>query len=178
MTELTIPDGVSTIGTYAFLGCTSLPEITIPDEVTTIGAYAFSGCTGLTKVTMPITAVYDCKTNINYYNNTFYNCKNVSEIHYTKGSGDVMVYDDHSHDASTSQNYSLPGVAKAALTTVTLEEGITEIPNKFLYGCSNVEGIVLPSTLKTIGYSAFYNCKLGPETELPAGLESIGSAAF
>jgi hypothetical protein len=46
------PSNITTIGAYAFLGCTGLTSVTIPDSVTTIGASAFWGCTGLTNVTM------------------------------------------------------------------------------------------------------------------------------
>ena len=53
ITELVIPDSVTTIGSYAFSNCDSLTSVTIPDSVTTIGSYAFYGCTSLTGVTIP-----------------------------------------------------------------------------------------------------------------------------
>ena len=48
-----IPNSVTSIGDYAFYGCTGLTNITIPNSVTTIEYSAFSGCTGLTSVTIP-----------------------------------------------------------------------------------------------------------------------------
>jgi hypothetical protein len=46
----TIPDFVTSIGDYAFSGCSGLTSITIPSGVTNIGDLAFSGCSGLTSV--------------------------------------------------------------------------------------------------------------------------------
>ena len=48
--SVTIPNGVTSIGTYAFYECTSLASITIPNGVTSIGRYAFSGCSSLAEV--------------------------------------------------------------------------------------------------------------------------------
>jgi hypothetical protein len=51
--EVTVPDGVTSIGDYAFFDCTSLSSVTIPNSVTSIGWYAFCDCTSLTSVTIP-----------------------------------------------------------------------------------------------------------------------------
>ena len=53
MTEVVIPDTVTTIAHKAFYQCTSLREITIPDGVTTIGSYAFHNCDSLTTIVFP-----------------------------------------------------------------------------------------------------------------------------
>lgn len=52
LTKVTIPDGVTCIGTAAFKGCSSLTSVTIPDSVTCIGTVAFEGCSSLTSVTI------------------------------------------------------------------------------------------------------------------------------
>ena len=51
VTELIIPDSVTSIGNYAFYGCDNLKSITIPDSVTSIGIYAFYNCNRLSSVT-------------------------------------------------------------------------------------------------------------------------------
>ena len=64
---MTIPNSVTSIGNYAFRGCSGLSSVTIPNSVTSIGNYAFYNCTGLTSVTIPnsVTSIgnsafYDC----------------------------------------------------------------------------------------------------------------------
>ncbi|MDB4369632.1 leucine-rich repeat domain-containing protein, partial [Akkermansiaceae bacterium] len=68
-----IPDSVTSIGEFAFWGCSSLASITIPDGVTSIGAGAFSYCTSLTSITIP-----DSVTSIGY--EAFYRCPSLTSI--------------------------------------------------------------------------------------------------
>ena len=51
--DLTIPDGVTSIGNYAFCSCSGLSSIIIPNSVTSIGENAFSSCSGLTSLDIP-----------------------------------------------------------------------------------------------------------------------------
>ena len=73
ITELTIPGGVTNIGSCSFYGCTNLTSVTIPDGVTSIGYSAFSGCSGLTSVTMP-----NSVTSIENY--AFYGCGGLTNV--------------------------------------------------------------------------------------------------
>ncbi|WP_394901913.1 leucine-rich repeat domain-containing protein, partial [Bacteroides xylanisolvens] len=73
LTSITIPDGVTSIGSYAFSGCSSLTSITITDGVTNIGSYAFSGCSSLTSITIP-----DGVTSIGSY--AFSGCSKLTSI--------------------------------------------------------------------------------------------------
>ena len=61
VTSVKIPNGVTSIGDYAFGGCTSLANITIPDSVTSIGRSAFSRCSSLASVKIPsgVTSIGD-----------------------------------------------------------------------------------------------------------------------
>ena len=52
ITELIIPNTVTSIGSYAFDGCSGLTKVTIPNSVTSIGWRAFLDCSGLTEVTI------------------------------------------------------------------------------------------------------------------------------
>ncbi len=67
--KVSIPDGVTSIGDYAFSDCTGLTSITIPDSVTSIGNAAFRGCKNLTIRTPENSAAhkYAKFERINYY---------------------------------------------------------------------------------------------------------------
>jgi hypothetical protein len=52
LTNITIPNSVTSIGDGAFVRCTGLISINIPNSVTSIGEDAFAGCTGLTSITI------------------------------------------------------------------------------------------------------------------------------
>jgi len=70
-----IPEGVTSIGSYAFWNCTGLTSVVIPDSVTTIGYYAFEGCTGLETVTIPASVTF-----ISEY--AFANCSALTTVIY------------------------------------------------------------------------------------------------
>ncbi len=69
----TIPDSVKSIGNSAFKNCTTLKSITIPDSVTSIDNSAFSYCTSLESITIP-----DSVTSIG--NNVFSSCYDLKSI--------------------------------------------------------------------------------------------------
>ena len=53
LTELTLPNTLERIVASAFRGCSGLTELTLPNSVWSIGEYAFQGCSGLTELTLP-----------------------------------------------------------------------------------------------------------------------------
>ena len=73
ITNLVIPNSVTSIGNKAFSGCSGLTSVTIPNSVTGIGGGAFSDCSGLTSVTIPNNV-----TSIS--NNAFSGCSSLSSI--------------------------------------------------------------------------------------------------
>ena len=73
LTSISIPSSVTSIGSNAFYGCTGLTSITIPSRVTTIGSDAFDGCTGLTSISIPsgVTSIGS---------NAFYGCTGLTSV--------------------------------------------------------------------------------------------------
>ncbi|MBQ8125261.1 MAG: leucine-rich repeat domain-containing protein [Kiritimatiellae bacterium] len=71
--DVTIPDGVMSIDSWAFYLCTNLTSVTIPASVTSIGDYAFRQCYGLTNITFSIGV-----TSIGL--DAFYYCRNLTSV--------------------------------------------------------------------------------------------------
>ncbi len=71
----TIPATVTSIGSYAFRGCSVLSEIEIPGSVTSINGYAFYSCSGLTEIKIPVSV-----TSIG--GSAFYSCSKLSDVYY------------------------------------------------------------------------------------------------
>ncbi len=71
--DLVIPNGVTSMGNWAFYGCNGLTSVSISNSVTSIGNYAFSECSGLTSVT-----IGNCVTSIGSY--AFYNCIGMTSV--------------------------------------------------------------------------------------------------
>ena len=53
LTQLTLPNSITSIGNGAFNRCSGLTQLTLPNSITSIGQYAFAGCTSLTELTLP-----------------------------------------------------------------------------------------------------------------------------
>ena len=128
-----IIDGVTDIGSGAFLDCTSLTSITIPNSVTTIGSSAFGWCTSLISITIP-----DGVMSINY--GTFSCCTNLESVIIPDG---VTSIDWYAFIDCTS------------LKSITIPGSVTSISNGAFLNCTNLTSITIPKSVATIGSFAF-----------------------
>ena len=136
ISDLVIPDGVKSIGNYAFSGCSGLTSITIPDSVTSIGSSAFYGCSGLTSITIP-----DGVTSIE--SSAFYGCSSLTSITIP--------------DSVTSiESSAFSGCS--SLTSITIPDSVTSIGDYAFYNCSGLTSISIPDGVTSIGSSAFSGC--------------------
>ena len=124
ITDVTIPSGVTSIGSYAFQQCTGLTSVTIPSGVTSIGSYAFQQCTGLTSVTIPnnVTAVEQ---------SAFSQCTNLTSVNI----GSSLTY-------LGIQMFSYC----TSLTSITIPSNIVTIAGGALIGCTGLTKIIIERT--------------------------------
>lgn len=147
LTGITIPNSVMSIGTYAFSNCTSLNSVIIPDGITDICEGTFSGCTGLTSITIP-----DSITSSGF--NAFFDCGEIKEVYIT----DIVAWCNVSFYWTTSN---------------PLYNGA----NLYLNG-ELVENLVIPDGVTIINYFAFNNYKNLTSITIPSSITSIGGSAF
>ena len=186
--DLVIPDGVTSIGDYAFNGCSGLTSITIPDSVTSIGSSAFNGCSSLTSVTIGngvtsigSSAFFGCSgltsivipnsvTSIGGY--AFYNCSGLTSITISDSVTSITISDS----VTSIGNYAFYGCS--SLTSVVIPNGVTSIGDYAFFRCSSLTSVVIPNSVTSIGGYAFYECTNLTSITIPDGVTSIGDYAF
>ena len=151
-----IPNSVISIGSDAFVGCTSLTSVTIPNSVTSIGGSAFSGCTNLTSITIP-----DSVTSIGSY--AFEDCTSLTSV--TIGNS-VTSIGGSAFSGCTS------------LTSITIPDSVTSIGDYAFYECTSLKSVTIPDSATSIGDYAFYECTSLKSVTIPNSVTSIGHNAF
>jgi hypothetical protein len=156
MESVTIPEGVTSIGGYAFDRCTGIKEIRLPDSLTHLGAAAFGRCKELKEITIP-----EGVTKLN--RGTFDNCwslENVSLPVNLKYIG----------------NYAFANCA--VLKDLVLPDSVTAIGSGAFRYCQTLTGINLPENLTEIGEDAFKGCNSLTEITIPSGVREIKEGTF
>ena len=154
--KVVIEDDVTSIGNYAFSGCSSLTDITLPSSVTSIKSCAFYKCSQLASIEIPSSV-----TSIG--NSAFKNCTGLTSITIPES---VTSIGDSAFRNCTG------------LTSITISDRVTSIGNYVFWGCSNLTSIVIPDSVTSIGVLAFTDCSSLTSITIPDSVTSIGYAAF
>ena len=167
LANITIPDGVTSIGDHAFSYCSSLTSVTIGNGVTSIGEEAFRDCSSLIDITIP-----DSVTNIGHY--AFYDCISLAKIDIPDSLTDIGNFSfDNTYFYNDESNWEngvlyignvLYRVKSYIGGSYTVRDGTKIIAGCSFYsfsagiGARNLTEIIIPDSVVSIGYEAFYGC--------------------
>ena len=178
---------VTTIGNAAFRD-SSVTSVTIPASVTEIGSNAFADCTNLTSVhyegdwsNLTIQsgnpAVQDA-ANAPLFDFEFIPPDNTAVIvtHYKGTAADVTIPSRYKGKPVTMIDHA--AFHDSAVTSVTIPDSVTSIPDDAFAFCSQLTNISIPNSVTFIGFSAFNSCTSLKSITLPSSLSTIQSSAF
>ncbi len=190
-----IKDGITSIGSEAFLNCKKLKTLYLPKTLKYgIGEDTFKGCSSLTSIhisdldafarikmrdSVPIAEKFDL----------FLNGEPVREAKIKKGASDtwgpalspvfsgcqtlekVTLYSDYEIRSGAFKNCK-------NLTCALLPQKLKVLPENAFSGCSSLKEVIFPDDLKTIGSSAFENCSALESIDIPSSVQCIEEDAF
>ena len=198
VTELIIPDSVTTINRFAFGGFTCITSVKIPESVSIINRGTFSGCTNLTSVWIPesVTKIGDGDFD------PFRGCDNLTDIYYAGSKAGWKKIEINDYKLRTSNihygrdvspdelyNYRVQTDGTAIITDYFGSEKELNIPGAIdgylisaiqyeAFWCNDsTESVILPDSIKNIGNYAFAHSSINKVVILE-GVEKIGYAAF
>ena len=152
--QTVVPDGIKTIGAYAFSYRHDLDTLYLPNSVKTIGSYAFASC-GIHKMNIP-----DSLEAIGGYAFTYANFKNV-----------VLPNTVTSIGSNAFQRCQ-------QMTSIVLSENLQTIPYELFADCLSLKEVIIPNSVTSINYGAFEWCSSLEHVFIPNSVTSIGSMIF
>lgn len=195
--KLYVPDTidgkkVTVIGTNAYYDNNALSTVTIPEGVTEIGDYAFRYDLEIRRVSLPASLA---KIGIN----PFASCAMLGEIALAEGNTAFQLVDGvlYTKDGGTLiccpmglnlTEYDVPEGTRVladesvgnntALARVSIPASVEKIGMYAFSNCYALEEIVIPEGVKSLGADAFYYCVKLASVTLPAGLTEMAANPF
>ena len=179
--SIVIPEGVTSIGYQAFQKCTSLTSVTIPESVTSIDFMAFAGCKKFTSITIP-----ESITKIDNY--AFMDCSGLTSITIPDGVTSIgddvfknctnLQYIDEYYLPTTSGKMFLGKQVPSDVTDFTIRDDCIVIGGGAFSGCTGLTSITIPEGVTSIGVHDFTDCTSLTSITIPKSVTKIDDYAF
>lgn len=151
---VTMPSSVTSIGSYAFYGCSGLTSIIIPNSVKNIDEKAFYNCNNLTSITLPFIGSSKDDTNNTYFGYLFGASSYSDNSKYVPSSLKTVVITDGQLIASNAFN------GCNSLIDVTIRDGVMSVGSYAFRSCAGLASISIPNSVTSIGSDAFDGCSV------------------
>ena len=192
---------VTSVGNYAFNGCSALTSIDLP-QLTTIGNYSFQQCTGLTTLNLPVITINQ---------NAFYRCTNLTSIslpnctsiagsafrNTSVPSGVELIVNlpectslgNYAFGYSPVKSVSIPKIQTLGqnvfdrctnLTSITIPSTVSGSLYGLCYGCTNLQSVTLSDGITSISNmgSSFYNCSSLTSITVPGTVTALQTTFY
>ncbi len=169
VTDIVIPDGVKSIGDFAFFGCRTITSITIPSSLQSVGINAFYDCLEIDSVYITDIASW-CAIDFGPYANPMHNGADLYL------NGELVIEVAIPQGVARIGEYTFEGCK--SITNVTVPKSVMFIDDCAFINCSSLTNIDILGKNVDIGSSAFANCDSLEDFMFPEGTTSISNYIF
>lgn len=190
LTELKLPDSMTTIDTFVFTDCTGLTSIEFGAGLKTVGSNTFVGCNNVAEWKYNATAMDNMTTNSNYSYGGIGSETDGINIIIGENVTSIPDYAFYANTGIKVANVTFEGVSKCesigqyafsgckVLTSITIPNSVTRIGSNAFSGCTDLTGFNFPTAMTVISSYMFSGCISLESITIPEHITSIGDNAF
>ncbi|MCH5220145.1 MAG: leucine-rich repeat protein [Muribaculaceae bacterium] len=170
LTDLVVPESVTTIQNNSFAGYESLRTVYLHDDVQSIGDNAFYNCANLEQVRIGTGLLSSSPY-------AFYGCNALEAVHISDLSAwcDILFSSASSNPLGFARHLFLDG---EEISDIVLPEGLGHVADYAFYKCLSLTNVEFPESMTWMGEMAFYGCENLQKVNLPSNLSTVGTWTF